>query len=88
LFELIREDILKGCQYGSIFITWLHERNRNELEQLEWFALYQKLFHYRRLFRVMSFIVYAPRILELSRELKQQVTMKSTFEMLGTFDDR
>ena len=24
LVELIREDVLKGCQYASIFITWLY----------------------------------------------------------------
>ena len=82
--ELIREDILKGCQYFSILITWLHERNRDLPQQHRWFALYQKLFHSRRLFRVMSFIVEAPRIRQLSLELQKKFSLKSTFQLLGT----
>lgn len=29
IVSLVREDILKGCQYVSIFLTWLHERNKH-----------------------------------------------------------
>ena len=87
MMELVREDVLKGCQYGSIFITWLHERNHNEVMQYEWFALYQKLFHSRRIFRVMSFIVEAPHIVDLVRELKIKFSLKSTFELLGSCSD-
>ncbi len=71
LIELIREDILKGCQYASIFLTWLYERNQNENKMNEWFHLYQKLFHSRRLFRVLSFIIYIPMIREIIKDLKK-----------------
>ncbi len=79
IVSLIREDILKGGQYAFIFLTWLYERSKNEKLTHEWFSLYQKLFHSRRLFRVMSFIVYAPRIIELSLDLKRSFSLKSIF---------
>lgn len=31
LAGLLREDVLKGLQYASIFITWFQERNGNKL---------------------------------------------------------
>jgi len=65
LLELLREDVLKGLQYASIFITWFQERSGNKAMTDYWFTLYQKLFHSRRLFRVLSFIVYLPRVREL-----------------------
>ena len=82
--SLVREDILKGCQYAAIFITWLHERNQNPSQMRQWFSLYQKLFHSRRLFRVMSFIVYGPRIRDLFKDLKESVSLKEVFELLGS----
>jgi hypothetical protein len=65
LVGLFREDVLKGLQYASIFITWFQERNHNVRLTEYWFSLYQKLFHSRRLFRVLSFIVYLPKIRDL-----------------------
>ena len=62
LLDLLREDVLKGLQYASIFITWFQERSKNRALTEYWFGLYQKLFHSRRLFRVLSFIVYLPRV--------------------------
>jgi hypothetical protein len=52
----------------------------------EWFLLYQKLFHSRRLFRVLSFIIYLPTIRELIKDLKREFAMKSTFALLGTIE--
>ena len=86
MIELIREDLLKGCQYASIFITWCYERNKNEKKMQEWFLLYQKLFHSRRLFRVLSCIVYLPTIRDLTKDLKREFAMKSTFALLGIFE--
>jgi hypothetical protein len=83
LVELLREDVLKGLQYASIFITWFQERSKNKVLTEYWFSLYQKLFHSRRLFRVLSFIVYLPRMRELVQELRQEMTLRGVFALLG-----
>jgi hypothetical protein len=80
---LLREDALKGLQYASIFITWFQERSRNKALTEYWFSLYQKLFHSRRLFRVLSFIVYLPRLRELLGELRVETSMRGVVALLG-----
>jgi hypothetical protein len=48
-----------------------------------WFSLYQKLFHGRRLFRLLTWIIYTPMIRQSFAELQKEMTFKSLFALLG-----
>lgn len=71
--DLSKESLLKGAQYLAIFITWFHERNGNIPNKEYYFGLYQKIFHSRRLFRLIRTVMYLPKIIELSKDLRKKV---------------
>jgi len=85
LLSLLREDFLKGVSYVFIFMTWVEERNNNQLQKERWFSLYQKMYHARRLFRISSWIVYGPMIRDLIYMLQEKLTFKAVFALLGSY---
>ena len=52
---------LKACQYLALFLAWFEERNKTQ-KFGSYFEIYQKLFHSRRLFRLLRSLFLIPEI--------------------------
>ena len=82
VIDLHKESFLKACQYFAIFLAWFEERNRSQHFDY-YFAIYQKIFHSRKLFRLLKSLFYIPQILQIRNSLQNKVTFMKVFELLG-----
>lgn len=83
IFDLTKNDLFKCWQYACLLTTWFYERNGNKELTTKYFTLYQKIFHIRRIHRVLQSLVYLPVIRNYIRKLKEEVTFTSIFGLLG-----
>lgn len=83
IFDLTRNDLLKAWQYACLLTTWFYERNGDKEKVTKYFTLYQKIFHIRRIHRVLQSLIYLPVIRNYIRKLKEEVTFTSIFGLLG-----
>ena len=65
--DLCKEDLLKGWQYLAILLAWFEERNNNKTKYDFHFSIYLKIFHSRKLFRLLKTLTYIPKIISLSK---------------------
>ena len=82
LIDLHKESFLKAAQYLAIFLAWFEERNKTQHFDF-YFAIYQKIFHSRKLFRLLKTLYYIPQIITISNSLHAKVTFMKVFELLG-----
>lgn len=82
LIDLHKESFLKASQYLAIFLAWFEERNKSQNFDF-YFVIYQKIFHSRKLFRLLKTLSYIPQIIDISSALKQKVTFLKVFELLS-----
>lgn len=82
LIDLHKESFLKAAQYLAIFLAWFEERN-NSKNFDSYFAIYQKIFHSRKLFRLFKTLFYIPQIINISQSLKEKFRFLKMFELLA-----
>lgn len=78
LIDVHKESFLKACQYLAIFLAWFKERNGSQHFDY-YFAIYMKIFHSRKLFRLLKTLFYLPQIYRISHCLRDKVTFKKVF---------
>lgn len=82
LMDVHKESVLKAFQYLAIFLAWFEERNKSTNFNF-YFSIYQKIFHSRKLFRLLKTLFYIPQIKEIVHALMYKFSFLKLFELLG-----